>query len=295
MCRRDETVRTSFSALERGVFFAAMTLIFQPVSASRYRDNPGRVVDRKSETWTSPIGRLETIRTVTYRGDVGTSKGTAFLVSPCYIASVIHVVVPDSGWLRPGIDYAMTFRAGYWGASAFAGHTTVHPQFETAQKVNGAEMILLKTADDKCLGALPNFGWLEPARSKLVRGMHVIALGYPGDRPEGEMHLSRGEVRASTYGSKHLFTGSFVEGESGGAELIVEDGRLKVIGATVSQLDAGRIGEYETYADNHGNEIQGASDYLNSPKIKALLDADKARFGKPNPALQRQTMTLLPQ
>ena len=82
--------------------------------------------------------------------------------------------------------------------------------------------------------------------------------------------------------------------QSGGPVLLLENGRIRVAANITSGLDPEESEEYGSFTEGHANQIESAASVLNSPKVKAVLDADKGRFGKVNPALKRQMMRSLP-
>lgn len=81
------------SAIVGGSFVAP------PAVANRFRDNPEHLVDRAKETWTSPIGELQSKIVVTKANgaqvDESAMLGSGFLVSPCYILTAAHTIYGD--------------------------------------------------------------------------------------------------------------------------------------------------------------------------------------------------------
>ena len=307
--------RSNQSHLRRGhvVYHvsAALTVALSNTAAfpNRYRDNPDRVIDQRVERWTSPIGRLETGRRVSGDGIQGIFRGTGFLISPCYIMTAAHVVSPDSdallsGEIDPHIDFRMIFRARDTSSYAIVNLIAEIDRDLNEQKVrylkssdlstgrpsrtDVKDYIFLKLSENECAGASPGFGWFETAENDMVNGELATGLGYPKSRNKGEIHLGTGRLGDVTAAGLREFSGSYKEGESGGPLLVVEHGRLKVAGIIVAHEGSNNAQEYETFSHENTNEVLSLVPILNYPPIKAIIAADKARFGNRNPAVNRQ-------
>ena len=191
-------------------------------------------------------------------------------------------------------DYAMTFRAGPSTTSPFKGNTLATPVVAGGRTILGSnDWAIMKLS--ACIGKLPEFGWFEAAHTNSdgMIGKGLVALGYPADDSRGELALGAGTaVGIEKKTGLIKFTGSAAPGESGGPVLLVENGMIRVAGISVAEKGPGGGPTYLTYTDEHSNLVQNAADVLNSAKTKAILDADKAAFGQPNPAAERSTRPL---
>ena len=252
-----------------------------------YADNPSTIVSRAEYPQFAMIGRLESQRIITQGGVTGISKGSAFLVSPCYLLTAAHVVLPESFHVSRDIDYTMQFRVGVGSSTPFLGHVDARPDFGLMQTTNGKELLLLKLPPDKCVGGLPNIGWLEPSSLPLSKGRSVAAAGFPGGLPDGTFAVGYGRTGAVTPTGKIGFSGSFMMGQSGGPVLTWEDGTMKVVGVIGYQVGHTLDQSYATYSFTNANGVEDVVAYLDRPVIKAIIAADKATFGKPNPAAGR--------
>jgi len=283
--------------------------------ANRYRDNPDRAVNQRVESWSSPVVRLETGRQVSVDGVHGIFKGTGFLVSPCYVVTAAHVVSPDrdallDGVIDPHTDFRMVLRAKGQNSNA-----TVNIISDIDRRLNDLKLsylkssrglinqpvgrdskdfIFLRLSDGQCIGSSLSFGWYEASNHDLQTGGLAAALGYPKGERKGELHLGTGRIGEMTRSGLLEYSGSYKIGESGGPLLVVDDGRLKVAGLILSHRGSNASQEYPTYSSDSANEVLSLVPILNYPPIKAVLDADKARFGNRNPAALRQATSELP-
>ena len=293
-----------------GVIIAAL-FVAPPTAANRFSDNLSRDVDRSVETWTSPIGELETVDTLTEGGNTGKRRGTAFLVSPCFVATNQHVVFGEDVTPNPGKAYRMIFRAGTSATSPFAGHTIATPVVWGPRRIGGMmDWALLKLS--ACLGRRPEFGWFELAGvPRPTPGSAVLIAGYPGNHARGEMQMSVGRAmqvdpaRSSTVlrgGQSVLvdevnglqeYTSSTEPGQSGSPVLMLERGRLTVVGMhTAGSKEAGTDYTFPTFTSAHANDFIPALSFLGRRDVVAILKEDNA--GYVNPAAERQRMDHLP-
>lgn len=272
---------------------------------NNYADNGNTVVDRGVETQLSPIGELMSVREVTEKGEIKTDRkvsktgethhlqGSAFLVSPCYILTAAHVVFGEGQLPKDGVDYTMNFSIGKGEKGPFAGSFAATPDLSLTSITRQTDWTLLKLPEDKCMGAHPAVGYYEASKKEVAVGDAMVAAGYGSDHARGELALGAGSVRGTDANGQLLFSGSFVKGASGGPALTVdEDGVTRVAGLVTSEMDTNGTQLYATYSDANANKIQSISSILNNPAVKAALDADKARFGNKNPAMERLTRPL---
>lgn len=270
--------------------------------ASRYRDNPQVIVNRRASYPFSPIGELESVSiTRDITGTEVRSYGTGVLISPCYVITNHHVVFGDD--IRPirGKDYTMKFRIGVGVTSdvAFLGNTVATPATwgnKGAANTNDWAILRLKT----CVGGRLDTGWMEVSSKSAADliGADVAVAGYAGDRGRGEMSLSVGKAVSIDPANNFLrHSASAVAGESGAAVMIRENGMLKLVGMhTLEFTDRDSDNNvFDIYTDDHTNEFITVSYIVSREDIKAMLDEDKARYIA-NPAADRlhQSITAFP-
>lgn len=302
----------------RAVCLFSLGMVVLAVSASllanRYRDNPDRAVNQKVETWSSPVVQLETGRRVNVDGVQGIFRGTGFLVSPCYVVTAAHVVSPDSDALLDGLidsrtDFRMVLRTkdptSNTTISLIADVDTQLNDLKIAYlrasrpiseplSIDSKDFVFLRLPKGGCLGSKPSFGWFESSKSALRTGESAAALGYPRGEHKGELHVGSGRIGGTNQSGLLEFSGSYRIGESGGPLLKVEDGQLKVAGLIVSHLGSNASQEYPSISSDNANLVLSLAPILNYAPIKAILDADKARYGNRNPTALRHETGELP-
>ena len=288
----------------RYAFFATLlgvTALYSatPASSNIYLDNPLRVVDRSSESYLAPVGELES-----GSGFIGANGkpqhrfGTGVLISPCYIVTAAHVVLGSDAVQRPGVDYSMIFRAGVGTTTPFLGHTRAMLVMASERLLKGNDWALMKL--NSCVGERAEFGWLETSYgsgSQLV-GLRAEVVGYPTSEARGKMMSGIGEVIAVDENSGNLLvSASAINGQSGGPIVVYEYGQARVAGILAFQnrdLMPDRINqaEYPTYSEERANEFTGIS-FVARDEVRALLQADKARWGRANPNAERARAAVL--
>ena len=263
-----------------------------PAKANRYETDSDFVVDRLVDVQYAPIGELAA--NALTPGTTTTAVGTAFLISPCYIMTAAHVPFGKDLIPKKGKDYSMTFRAGPSTTSAFAGNTTAIPAVTGKRTVlGGSDWAIMKL--NVCIGKRPDFGWFETAHidPEGMLGNNLVAAGYPADDKRGDLTISAGTaVGIEKKNGLIKFTGSFGPGQSCGPVLVRENGMIKIAGICVAEKGSVHGATYPSFTDDHANLIQNAAEVLNNAVIKAMLDADKAAFGQPNPAAERSRRPL---
>jgi hypothetical protein len=150
-----------------------------------------------------PIGSITTAEAVptTFKGARRLrTRGTGFLVSPCYVLTNYHAVfgLDPQAAKRP---HRVSFTVGdgplqrtVQGSPAFWGAFNDNVEHDWA---------LVKL--DECVGGEAEFGWMElraqPAAS--MRGLQVALAGFPSDRPRDRLWLQPScQVRAVQPGSE---------------------------------------------------------------------------------------------
>lgn len=272
--------------------------------ANRFADNPPFVFNKFRETWTAPIGELESINKEVKPGGIEiTTIGSGFLISPCYVLTAAHVVYGDDLTPVPGKDYRMQFRAGSSAIAAFAGKTTATPVTSGFRDdANRDDWALLRL--NNCIGKRPEIGWLETSGGDFAHFIRdhaptkagAMATGYPGDRARGELYGGIGKIMGIDPRNGLLsFVGSFFPGESGGPVIVDRDGVLTAVALNIAELGGVRGATYASATSDRFNLIQTIYEIVNQPKIKPLLDDDKVAAGIPNPNLLRLQIANIPQ
>ena len=200
-----------------------------PVKINEYADHPLRTVDRSSEPEFAMIGEQETkpLGKDKNGGDV-VATGTGVLVSPCYVLT--NARIDDLGNdLEKGRDYSMTFRVGVGRNAPFEGHVTATPG-KWGNTFSIWDWALLRL--DKCVGARPEIGWMEPCQKSLdsLISSRVAALGYSLTTKRGVLSISFGEVEGVVDEFLLNYSASIMPGMSGGPVIVEEDGELRLYG-----------------------------------------------------------------
>lgn len=296
-------MKLSRTIARRLLVFSAVSfvagLIPPSLVANRFRNNPERVVNRQLEKWSSPLGELEAKTAGRKDGVLKAQEfvrvGTGVLVSPCYIMTAAHVAYGDDLDPIDATDYRMTFRAGTSAGSAFAGNTTATPVISGSRDASHRNDWALMRLNN-CVGGRPELGWYESLgkSDQELLGLRVISLGYEAEAARGTLVLGTGHL-GSIDGRSGLvsFDGTMQPGTSGGPVLIVDHGALVIAAVNVFEAGGGHGATFDRYSVDRANFVK-STDFLSKPYIKAVLDADKAAFGQPNPAAERLRMDHLP-
>ena len=276
------------------------SVMFVPYAglADEYADNPGFVIDRAAETELTPIVEVTSVREVDEKGNIKSVpsppgqarhylKGTGFIVSPCYILTAAHAVFGKRQRPTPRIDYRMTVSIGDSDSKPFAASFIASVDLSLTGVTATSDWALLKFPTDKCLGVHPRIGWYEGASSAMTIGTKALGLGYWGNRSLGTLVGGWGLTEVQEVNGEWAFSGSFVRGASGGPLLMMENGSIKAVGLITSEIDWDDHEAYPSYSYDHANRVQDTFPILHDPRVAAILNADKARFGNVNPAAER--------
>jgi V8-like Glu-specific endopeptidase len=233
-----------------------------------------------------PIGFVttaEAVRTAFDGSRSARTRGTGFLVSPCYVLTNYHAVFgldPDA-WQAP---HRVSFTVGdgplqrtVQGSPAFWGAFNAQVEHDWA---------LVKL--DECVGGAPEFGWMElhaqPAAS--MRGRQVALAAFPSDRPRDRLWLQPScRVRAVQRGSdKILHDCAVVVGASGGPIIDPYLPTPAVVAIQCGELNASRE-LISAYDPRYANTAVTVAEIFQTEGVEATLAADRAAFDGPNPAL----------
>lgn len=276
----------------------AIALDTSPAGSNVYLDNPPHVVDRLSETYLAPVGELEANSSVIEDGKSVRHVGSGVLISPCYILTSAHVPLGSDPVARPGKSYHMTFRAGVGKTAPFLGSTMAKLVLASKREIDGGNDWALMRLNS-CVGTRQDFGWFDVTTkwNRLLVNEQILAVGYAGSSSRGVMMGSVGKVMSHNANSGNLrVSASFTNGQSGGAVLVLEDGQVKLAGMpTFQNRDSTNInkGEFDTYSDLRSNEFINAAAIVNRREVRALLQADLARWGIANPNAERAKAAML--
>ena len=216
------------------------------------------------------------------------TRGSAFLVSPCYVLTNFHAVFglafdgPDQGR-----DYAVTFSVGADPDYLFRWTITGHPvrwgQFNRRKEHDWA---LIKL--DGCVGGQAEVGWLDLSAQPgpAMMGAMVSLAGYPADKANNSLWVQPScRIEAMQDGTDKVLHACSVHGGASGGPLIE---RVKATAAVV----AIQCGELNATADplrrwdpRHANTAVTIAEVLQDEEARKLIEADIAAFPGPNPAL----------
>jgi len=259
-----------------------------------YRDNPSVRVNLDETPQFAPVGLLER-DTKLADGSIQREAGSAVIVSPCYILTNHHVAFGDDDKPVQGKSYAMTFRAGKGSdEGGFMGHTEATPVLWGKMEANHQnDWALMKLKN--CVGTVPSFGWVDAADATaadlITKKPQIAAVGFSYKEARSQMSMSLGVIKNGVAGFGLIgFDASTAKRESGGGLFVMENGTLKLAGLiTGGFVDPKNRQAHvsDTWTADRSNFGISASEILNQSDVKAILDADKAWFGKPNPAQER--------
>jgi len=235
-----------------------------------------------------PIGSVIAAQPVATGFDSGRTartRGTGFLVSPCYVLTNYHAVFGvDPGAARRGLEHRIDFVVGDGPLQRTVGGTPVFwGEFNRRVEHDWALVRL-----DECVGAEPEFGWMElhaqPAEA--MAGLKVTLAAFPSDRPRDRLWLQAGcrvhEVQRGT--SKVLHDCAVVTGASGGPIIDYYLPAPAVVAIQCGELNASRE-LLAAYDPRYANTAVTVAEIFQTEGVEATIAADKAAFVGANPAL----------
>ena len=217
------------------------------------------------------------------------TRGSAFLVSPCYVLTNYHAVFGlEYGGPDPNKDYSATFSVGADPDYPFRWVERATPvRWGAFNKRKEHDWALLKL--DGCVGGEPDLGWLElsPQARPNLMGATVTLAGYPADKPTDTL-WAQGDclIEGPQPGTaKVLHECSVRAGASGGP--LIQRGAG---GAAAVAIQCGELNSSEdaiaAYEPRYANTAVTIAEVFEDSDAKALIDADKAAFPGANPALE---------
>ena len=216
------------------------------------------------------------------------TRGSAFLVSPCYVLTNFHAVFGLAfDGPEQGRDYATTFSVGADPDYTFRWTVTARPvRWGRFNRRKEHDWALLKL--DGCVGGQADIGWLDMSDQPgpEMMGAEVALAGYPVDKSGKTLWVQSGcKIEAMQDGTDKVLHACSVHGGASGGPLIE---RVKASAAVV----AIQCGELNATADplkrwdpRHANTAVTIAEVLQDPEAKSLIEADIAAFPGPNPSL----------
>jgi V8-like Glu-specific endopeptidase len=235
-----------------------------------------------------PIGSVITPEAVPTAFDgsrTGRTRGTGFLVSPCHVLTNYHAVYGlDPEGARSDRAYRVNFVVGdgplqrtVSGSPVFAGRFNNRVEHDWA---------LVKL--DECIGAEPEFGWMElrAQTPESMAGLQVALAAFPADRPRDRLWLQPScQVHAMQPGSnKVLHDCAVVVGASGGPIIDPYQRTPQVVAIQCGELNATKE-LVAAYDPRYANTAVTVAEILQTPGVSEALAADKMTFGATNWAL----------
>ncbi|KAJ8137562.1 hypothetical protein OY671_009225, partial [Metschnikowia pulcherrima] len=134
------------------------------------------------------------------------------------------------------------------------------------------------------------------ARELIDAKERVATLGYSYKEARSKMSASVGSIRAGVPASYLLeYDASSVKKQSGGGIFLIENGYMRLAGIIAGELLSTKDHTDDTakkWSPARSNIGLSVAEIFDEPDVKALIDADKAWWGKPNPALERMKLPL---
>ena len=132
-----------------------------------------------------------------------------------------HVLFGKTATAAPGIDYRMEVSIGHSNSKPFAASFVTSVDLKLTSRTATSDWALLKFPENKCLGVHPRIGWYDGSSSTMTVGTRALGVGYWGTRPLGTLVGEWGRTERQEKNRLWIFTGSFVEGASGGPLLTI--------------------------------------------------------------------------
>lgn len=239
----------------------------------------------------APIGLITTDAPVVASEDgkrVIRTRGTAFLVSPCYVLSNYHAVFGlDFDGPDEGRDYSTTFSVGADPDFTFRWKIRATPvRWGEFNKKKEHDWALLKL--DGCVGGQPDIGWLETAAetAPAMKGLSVAFAGFPSDKALTSLWVQPDcRIEGQQPGTaKILHACSVRTGASGSPLIELRNGVAAAVAIQCGELNS-TPDPLKSYDPRYANTAITMAEVLADPEVRAALEADRAAFPGPNPAL----------
>lgn len=238
----------------------------------------------------APIGIVTTNAAVPASEDgakMVRTRGTGFLVSPCYVLTNYHAVFGlDFDGPDEGRDYSTTFSVGADPDFAFRWTVRGTPvRWGAFNRRKEHDWALVKL--DGCVGGQPDIGWLDvsPEPATTMQGMTVALAGYPADKSADSLWAqSECRIEGLQPGTAKVLHGCSVRSGASGAPLIeLGRGQPVVVAIQCGELNAKSdpIGQYDP---RYANTAVTIAEVFQDLEVVAALEADRAAFPAANPA-----------
>jgi V8-like Glu-specific endopeptidase len=239
----------------------------------------------------APIGVITTDQAVSASDDGERqirTRGTAFLVSPCYVLTNYHAVFGlDYDGPDEGREYSVTFSVGADPDYAFRWRIRGVPaRWGAFNKRKEHDWALVKL--DGCVGGQAEVGWLETAAvpTAAMPGLAVALAGYPSDKSTSNLWVQPVcRIEAVQDGTDKVLHACAVRSGASGGPLM----ELNAAGApTAVAIQCGELNSTAdplgTYDPRHANTAVTLAEVFQDPEALALIEADRAAFPTANPA-----------
>jgi V8-like Glu-specific endopeptidase len=240
----------------------------------------------------APIGVITTDAPVSASDDGERqirTRGTAFLVSPCYLLTNYHAVFGlDYDGPDEERDYSVTFSVGADPDYAFRWRIRGVPvRWGAFNKHKEHDWALVKL--DACVGGQHDVGWLETASvpTEAMPGLAVALAGYPSDKSTENLWVQPVcRIEAVQGDTEKVLHGCAVRAGASGGPLMELDaaGTPTAVAIQCGELNstADPLGSYDP---RHANTAVTLSEVFEDEAVLRLIQADRAAFPTPNPAL----------
>jgi V8-like Glu-specific endopeptidase len=228
---------------------------------------------------------IETVDPITFNRRTGVLRGTAFLISPCYMISNRHLVFGDETDNLVAAENSMKIWLGVGPGGGFDAFTLATPVAwgrRTLTQTNDWAIARLKT----CVGG--RFGWMEiqPETPFQLVGAWVATAGYPGDKPRDELWShSRCRIRFPDRRVGLLTHDCATVAGMSGAPIYrrLADGTLRAVAMNVGDKnDSRRV--MTIYGRNFANTAVDMAGVFADPQLRQMILDDIAAFGRDNPS-----------
>lgn len=225
------------------------------------------------------------------------TRGTGFLVSPCYALTNYHAVFGlDYDGPDAGRDYTVTFQVGADPDYTFAWQvkgTAVRWGAFNQRKEHDWALVRL----DACVGGRQDIGWLEtsPEPGASMAGLSVVLAGYPSDKP-GDSLWAQPPCRIESMqpGTAKVLHGCAVHaGASGGPLIEVGRGSPMAVAIQCGELNA-TAGPIDAYDPRYANTAVTIAEVFQDAEVVKLIEADRSAFPGINPVMAHRDAPATP-